>query len=78
MADGFLPCGGPSPAEVVEEYADDLLVSIILCRLEELRGAGCEGDDCFVLAGRLDLGLERAVDLVGRGCPPDLALRILL
>lgn len=71
-------CGGSVPTEVVEEYADELLVSLIICRYQELRGAGCEGEDCIVLAGRLDVDLGQAVDLVGRGCAPDLALRILL
>jgi hypothetical protein len=73
-----MTCGGSVLTEVVEEYADERVVSLILCRLAELRRAGCEDDDCYVLAGRLDVDLGRAVDLVGRGCEPDLALRILL
>lgn len=71
-------CGGSVATEVVEEYADELLVSLILCRLRELRRRGCEGDDCFTLAGRLDVDLDRAAGLVERGCAPDLALQILL
>jgi hypothetical protein len=73
-----MTCGGSVSTEVVEEYADERVVSLILCRLAELRRAGCEDDDCYVLAGRLDVDLGRAVGLVGRGCEPDLALRILL
>lgn len=73
-----MSCGGSVRTEVVEKYADERLVSLILCRLEELRRGGCEGDDCVVLAGRVDIDLGQAIDLVERGCRPDLALRILL
>jgi len=73
-----MSCGRPISTEVVEGYADDMVVSLILCRFEELRLAGCAGEDCYALAGRLDVDLDRAVDLVGRGCAPSLALRILL
>lgn len=71
-------CGLALSTEVVETYADETLVSLILCRLAELRRAGCEREDCYLLAGRLDVDLGRAVDLIARGCRPDLALRILL
>lgn len=73
-----MSCGGPISTEVVEGYADDVLVSLILCRAEELRRAGCVDEGCYTLAGRLDVDLDRAIDLVGRGCAPDLALRILV
>jgi len=73
-----MSCVGSVQSEVVEEYADERLVSLILCRLEELRRGGCEGDDCVVLAGRVDIDLSQAIDLVERGCTPELALRILL
>jgi hypothetical protein len=39
-------------------------------RAEELERAG--------YAVRPDIDLHLAVDLLGRGCPPDLALKILL
>ncbi len=71
-------CAGSVPTDVVEEFAECELVSLILCRLAELRRAGCEDDDCYVLAGRVDVDLGQAVDLVERGCPPDLAIRILV
>jgi hypothetical protein len=73
-----MSCGASVRSEVVEEYADEKLVSLILCRLEELRRGGCEGDDCVALAGRVDIDLGQAINLVERGCPADLALRILL
>jgi hypothetical protein len=71
-------CNGTvTPAEF-ENLPDGEIVDLILCRLEELRRAGCHTADCLVLASRVDVGLEQAADLVARGCPADLALRILL
>lgn len=71
-------CGGcTSPAEF-EELAEDEIVFLIRCRLAELERAGCDSPDCVVLASRADVGLEQAADLISRGCPADLALRILL
>ncbi len=60
------------------DLGDEEIVAVILCRFKELELVGCEGSDCLVLASRVDLDLDRAVDLVARGCPPELALRILL
>ena len=71
-------CGRPIDADVLEELDVEAIVSLIRCRHQELRIAGCESPECFLLAGRLDVDLGRAADLVGRGCPPELALRILL
>lgn len=71
-------CGGSTPAARFEELGEDEIVDLILCRLAELKRAGCDGPDCLVLASRVDLDLERAADLVAGGCPPALALRILL
>ena len=47
-------------------------------RMEELRRAGYDRRAAFELAARHDIDLHVAVDLVRRGCPHDLALRILL
>jgi hypothetical protein len=71
-------CGGAIPAAQFEELGDEEIVALIRCRLEELGLAGCNSPDCLVLASRVDLDLDRAVDLVARGCPAALALRILL
>ena len=35
------------------------------------------GDDAVALAARFDVDLHQAIELVQRGCPPDLAIRIL-
>jgi hypothetical protein len=46
-------------------------------RTSELMRVGFAGDDAVALASRLDVDLHKAIELVQRGCPPDLALRIL-
>ncbi len=47
-------------------------------RLEELLRAGYSPDGAAALAGRLDIDLHEAVALLERGCPAEVALRILL
>jgi hypothetical protein len=72
------PCGATLTASELEELGEDEVVSLIRCRLEALKRAGCDALDCLLLATRVDVGLEPAAALVARGCPPALALRILL
>ncbi len=47
-------------------------------RIEELERAGYKPDDVLVIALDPTIDLHLAVDLVRRGCPHELALRILL
>ena len=47
-------------------------------RAEELQRAGYEPRAAGRLAVRHDVDLHAAVDLLERGCPSDLALKILL
>ena len=47
-------------------------------RTEELERAGYEPRAAGRLAVRHDVDLHIAVELLGRGCPADLALQILL
>jgi hypothetical protein len=47
-------------------------------RAEELKRAGYERRAARELAARHDVDLHQAVDLVRRGCPQNVALRILL
>jgi hypothetical protein len=51
---------------------------IVRWRSEELERAGYALDGAAALAARLEVDLHEAIDLVKRGCPPDIALRILL
>jgi hypothetical protein len=47
-------------------------------RLEQLVRAGYEETAALVLADLVHVDLHEAIDLVGRGCPSDTALRILV
>jgi hypothetical protein len=47
-------------------------------RAEELERAGFDSSAAVLLAGRMDVDLHYAVDLLRAGCQPDLALQILL
>jgi len=46
-------------------------------RTSELMRVGFAGDDAVALAARFDVDLHQAIELVERGCPPELAVRIL-
>ena len=46
-------------------------------RIEQLLAAGFDSDAAFVLALDRNVDLHEAIELVGRGCPPATALRIL-
>ncbi len=47
-------------------------------RAGELERAGYDAPDAAELAGRADIDLHLAVELLERGCSPSTALRILL
>jgi hypothetical protein len=46
-------------------------------RTAELIRVGFPGDDAVALAVRTDVDLHEAIQLIKRGCPTDLAVRIL-
>ncbi len=46
-------------------------------RTAELMRVGFAGDDAVALAARTDVDLHQAIELVQRGCSPELAFRIL-
>lgn len=46
-------------------------------RIERLRSAGYDPEAALVIALDREVDLHRAVSLLERGCPPDLALQIL-
>ncbi|HZC75438.1 MAG TPA: hypothetical protein VE220_05650 [Gaiellaceae bacterium] len=46
-------------------------------RTAELMRVGFPGDDAVALAARVDVDLHEAISLVERGCPTELAIRIL-
>jgi hypothetical protein len=47
-------------------------------RAEELKRAGYDRRSAAKLASRHDVDLHKAIELLRRGCPHDLALNILL
>jgi hypothetical protein len=47
-------------------------------RITELERAGYTAEQAKALAGRSDVDLHRAVELITSGCPGELALQILL
>lgn len=47
-------------------------------RRQELERAGYPADAAAEIAGRLDVDLHQAIQLLQRGCPADIATRILL
>ena len=61
-----------------ELYQQTEIERIEAWRAEELERAGYPGEAAAVVAARHDVDLHSAIDLMQRGCPPHLALRILL
>ena len=51
---------------------------VIAWRWQQLGSRGYGAFEARVLAHHLEVDLHQAIDLAGRGCPPQLALRILL
>ena len=47
-------------------------------RAEELVRGGYEPSDAIALAGRHDIDLHLAIELIRRGCPYELAIEILI
>ena len=62
----------------LEVKADSEIERIERWRAEELERAGYDREQAALIAGRHDVDLHHAVDLVRQGCPADLALSILL
>lgn len=62
----------------VETYIEPEWERVERWRTEELLRAGFDLEAATLLAADPAVDLHSALDLVGRGCPPDLALRILL
>jgi hypothetical protein len=62
-------------SELVEETEQE---RVERWRAEELRRAGYSASAASRLAARADVDLHAAIELLGRGCPEQLALEILL
>jgi hypothetical protein len=64
--------------QAVDEYIETELERVERWRADALERAGFSADAAASIAARQDVDLHSAIDLVERGCPPDVALRILL
>jgi hypothetical protein len=62
----------------VEEIVETELERVERWRAEELMRAGYDPAGAAELAARLDIDLHSAASMLERGCPPELALQILL
>jgi hypothetical protein len=65
------------PAAHDIELVETELERVERWRTSELMRVGFPGDDAVALAARTDVDLHQAIELVERGCPPELAIRIL-
>jgi rRNA processing protein Krr1/Pno1 len=64
--------------ELLEETAPDPAARVLGWRIEQLLAAGFDSDAALVLALDRDIDLHEAIELIGRGCPPATAFRILI
>jgi hypothetical protein len=64
-------------AELIGEDAGEE-TAVLKWRFSQLTRSGYGIEDAIALATHADVDLHAAADLVGRGCPPPLARRILL
>ena len=61
-----------------ETLAEEEAAEVMEWRFSQLTRSGFSTLDAIRLATRVDVDLHQAVDLVARGCPPSLAMHILL
>jgi hypothetical protein len=66
------------PAADVETHDRTEIERIERWRSAELERAGFSPAHAAQIAARHDIDLHSAVDLVGTGCPPDVAFKILI
>jgi len=62
----------------VETYIETESERVERWRTDELLRVGYEFEAATLIAADLEVDLHAAIDLVERGCPPDIAARILL
>ena len=62
----------------VEESGIREIDVVLSWRFEELLRAGADAGSALVLAGHNEVDLHEATRMLERGCPPALALQIML
>jgi hypothetical protein len=60
-----------------EDLRIDEAAEVLAWRFDALCHSGFDLDAAAVLAANVEVDLHEAIELVGRGCPPELAARIL-
>jgi hypothetical protein len=61
-----------------EQLEEETAVEVLRWRFDVLMRAGFDMEQAAALAANVEIDLHLAADLLGRGCPPETALRILL
>jgi hypothetical protein len=61
-----------------EDLRTDEAAEVLAWRFDALCRSGFDLDAAALLAANVEVDLHDAVQLVDRGCPPELAARILL
>lgn len=61
-----------------EDLRIDEAAEVLAWRFDVLCRSGFDLDAAAVLAANVEVDLHAAIELVGRGCPPELAARILI
>lgn len=67
-----MPTADLSPTQMTEQEL------VERWRAEELERAGFGPSDAAAIAARMDIDLHRAIELILKGCSPELAKQILL
>jgi hypothetical protein len=62
----------------VDTYIETETERVERWRMDELLRVGFDVESASLVAAELAIDLHAAIDMVERGCPPDLAARILL
>jgi hypothetical protein len=62
----------------VDTYIETETERVERWRMDELLRVGFDVESAGLVAAELGVDLHAAIDMVERGCPPDLAARILL
>jgi hypothetical protein len=78
MTYGVASGEGDADVTAAELVYESELTQVERWRVDELERAGYDPRAAMTLAARQDIDLHRAVDLLRKGCSPDLALKILL
>ena len=65
-------------AEQFEDLQTDEAAEVLAWRFDALCRTGFDLDAAAVLAANVEVDLHKAIELVRRGCPTELAARILL